>query len=109
VVFSIDGHKIAGTVDDELVIYSSAQGILEGVVTILGVQHSDTSLYTSQSFSVDGSMLATSRDDGIVKLFDASTGQLLRIIERVLFGERDFRRSIAWGPDWVTVTQSWDS
>ena len=57
-----------------------------------------------QSFSVDGSVLATSRSDGAVMLFDASTGLLLNTIENGISGARNSNPSIASGPDWVTDT-----
>jgi len=54
----------------------------------------------SASFSVDGSKLASGFIDGACKVWDSSTGALLRTIE---LGGSVW--SVSWGRDWVQDTQ----
>jgi len=61
----------------------------------------------SGSFSVDGSMLASGCDNGACKVWDSSTGALLRTIDiDVGNGEGGNRLfSVSWGRDWVRDTR----
>ena len=52
------------------------------------------------AFSVDGSKLATGSDDGTCKVWDSSTGALLRTIELGFLN-----CTLSWGRDWVQDTQ----
>ena len=54
----------------------------------------------SASFSVDGTKLASASYDGTCRVWDVSTGGLLRTIklDAVVY-------SVSWGRDWVLDTQ----
>jgi len=62
--------------------------------------HRHTRLVSTASWSLDGSKLASGSSGGTCKVWDSSTGELLRSI-RV----RRFVVSLVWGRDWVRDTQ----
>jgi WD40 repeat protein len=59
------------------------------------VGHTDA--IRTASWSVDGKILATGSNDGTCKVWDSSTGALLRTID---LGDEDIK-SAAWGRNWV--------
>jgi WD40 repeat protein len=97
VAFSPDGRTIATlrNPDSRDVRMTDAEtGILR-----LRIVCSQATVY-SVCFSVDGSKLATGGGDGSCKVWDSSTGALLRFFH---FGNADY--SVAWGRDWLQDTQ----
>ena len=59
----------------------------------------------SASFSIDGSKLATGSYDGSCKVWDSSTGALLRTIEIGRSDGTSICESVVWARDWVRDTQ----
>jgi len=96
-VFSPDGHTIAtGSFPARNVHLVNAE---TGELVYRLVGH--TGQIFAASFSVeDGSKLASGSADGTCRVWDSSTGALLRTIE---VGARVF--SVKWGRDWVRDTQ----
>jgi len=97
-VFSPDGRTIA-TVGYPFSRDANLFDVETGTLRFSMVGH--TSPLSSASFSIDdGSKLATGSHDGTCKVWDSSTGELLRtIILGTSVG------SVAWGRDWVRDTQ----
>jgi len=96
--FSLDGRTIAtasANSRDVLLVELDT-----GTVRLTLVGHQDR--VSAVGFSVDdGSKLASTSFDGTCKVWDSSTGALLCTID---VGASIC--SLAWGPDWVRVTQT---
>jgi WD40 repeat protein len=97
-VFSPDGRTIAtaGGIDNRDLLFLDAES---GATRFRMVDHQ--AAIASTAFSViDGSKLATGARDGTCKVWDASTGAILRTIDR-----RAAVTSVSFGRDWVRDTQ----
>ena len=94
-VFSPDGRTIAtaSAISDNVRVVDAELGTLRFTI----VSHEFATF--GASFSVDGSELATGGKDGTCKVWDSSTGALLRTIH---VGTWAF--SVAWARDWVQDT-----
>jgi dipeptidyl aminopeptidase/acylaminoacyl peptidase len=100
--FSPDGQWLAtgGGVPSrsgEVKIWKVSDGAL---VREISPSHSDTVF--SLSFSPDGKYLATASADKFVKIFDASTGKLLK----ALAGHTHYVLGVAWKADGRTIVSS---
>jgi len=96
-VFSLDGRTIVtACASSRDVLFVDAE---TGTVRLTLVGHQDA--VSEVGFSVDGSKLASTSADGTCKVWDSSTGALLRTID---VGARVC--SLAWGCDWVRFTQT---
>ena len=102
-VFSPDGrtiatsgsHLVAGDPEHcDVLLVNATTGALR--LRMAGGQD----LTLCASFSVDGSKLASGSQDGACKVWDSSTGALLRTIEL-----GSCISSLTWGRDWVQDTQ----
>ena len=93
-IFSPDGRTIAtastGVSRDVLLM-----DVESGEMRFRMVGHTDA--IRTASWSVDGKILATGSNDGTCKVWDSSTGALLRTID---LGDEDIK-SAAWGRNWV--------
>ena len=100
-VFSPDGRTIA-TVASEVGADFASHVLLINAETgdLLTTMLGHTGTILSASFSIDGSKLASCSCDRTCKVWDPSTGALLRTIE---FNDGVY--SVAWGRDWVRDTQ----
>ena len=98
-VFSPDGRTIATASDaNDLLLVDAATGTVR--LTLVGHQ----GLLSAACFSVDdGSKLASASEDGTCKVWDSSTGALLRtiIVGDLIRGPN----AVSWGRDWVRDTQ----
>mmetsp|Transcript_63019 Transcript_63019/g.144384 ORF Transcript_63019/g.144384 Transcript_63019/m.144384 type:complete len:287 (+) Transcript_63019:315-1175(+) len=93
-VFSPDGRTVAtSSVGNVMLLVDAGSRAVRS-------RMDHTSPVFPSSFSVDGSKLATGCYDGTCKVWDSSTGALLRTIE---VGSTIF--SVFWGRDWVMDTQ----
>jgi hypothetical protein len=94
-IFSPDGRTIAtastGVSPDVLLIDAES-----GEMRFRMVGHAST-VHTASWCPYDGSKLATGSKDGTCKVWDSSTGALLRTIE---LGNEQIQ-SMAWGRNWV--------
>ena len=107
-VFSPDGHTIAtrrhsSQHDVVLIDVESGHRQLSMVGGPLTLQLQKLCV-SSACFSVDGSKLASVNSDGSCKVWNSSTGALLRTID---LGTSNPAISVVWGRDWVGETQTW--
>jgi WD40 repeat protein len=115
VAFSSDGKTIAsGSEDKTIKIWDSSTG---KVIRTLTGHSSDTlsfsinngktvSFGSSVAFSSDGKTIASGSDDNTIKIWDSSTGKLIR----TLTGHSSSVLSVAFSSDGKTVASgSWDN
>jgi WD40 repeat protein len=100
--FSPDGQSLATgggfpSRSGEIKIWRVADGSLVREIT---PSHSDTVF--SVAFSPDGKMLASGGADKFVKIFDATTGKLIK----TLAGHTHYVLSVAWRADQRTIASS---
>jgi WD40 repeat protein len=93
VVFSPDGHRIVATDDDAARIWDAQTHQL-----LFTLAHGDTVYHAV--YSADGARIVTACGDGIVRVWDAAAGTLLRKLGRAQHGERSARYyRVAMSPD----------
>jgi WD40 repeat protein len=103
VAFSPDGKTVVtGSNDHTARLWAVATGAPVGVVGgtyIVGGMTYFTSGVRSVAFSPDGKTILTGNDDGTARLWDATSGTLLRTLQ----GDRDDVLSVAFSPDGRSV------
>jgi len=95
-VFSLDGRTIAtaSAFSNNVRVVNAELETLRCTI----ISHDVTTCCAA--FSVDGSELATGGDDGTCKVWDSSTGALLRTTHVGTWAS-----SVVWARDWVQDTQ----
>jgi len=93
VSFSPDGHKLAWSSHNEIILWDVNTG--QPLHTLTGHKN----LVMSVSFSPDGHTLASASSDKTIKLWDVRTGQPLH----TLTGHKDSVMSVSFSPDGRTL------
>jgi len=101
IIFNADGTRLASTSDDKIMLLDPRTGDIISVFNrgLLGPDIGGWSLqrYGEASFSPDGRRLATIATDGILRIWDAKTG------DSVLTLPTEGRRELAFSPDGTQI------
>lgn len=68
---------------------------IQGLLSWTTETHAHRDMVTAVAFSPDGSFLASTGNDGTVRLWDSSTRKLVRMF----VGHKGYTRCLAWSPD----------